>query len=215
MNRPADIHIALADDHTIVRRALTAAIHSLGNFRVVIEADNGIQLIRRLDSQASIPDICILDIDMPHLNGYDTAIRLKKKWPGLKILALSMYFSEYSIIRMFRSGARAYVHKDMSKEELGHALTGLYHNGYYYPEVISGRIIPVLTETKEIRNILLTPREEEMLRYFYSDKSYEEIADELYVSIRTVETFRDLLFKKLGARTRVGLVIYAAQAGFF
>lgn len=207
------IHIALADDHTLVRRGIMHMIHKHESCKVIMEADNGLQLIDQLKRAVQLPDICILDIDMPGLNGYETAKQIHKYWPEIKIMTLTIFFSEYSVIRMLQSGVKGYVCKDRCEKDLIDAIHGVYANEYFYPENVAGIVSSVTTNKKYQSSVRLTRREEVILKALCTEKSYTDIAKELFLSVRTVESHRDNLLKKLGKKSRTGLVVYALSSG--
>ena len=120
------IKIAIADDHGLFRKGLSEIVAGFDNMSIVFEAGNGSELLEQLKKTAQPPDICILDINMPVMNGYETAAALKKEWPKIKVLALSMYDTEFNIIKMLKAGARGYVLKDAEPKELQKALNTIF-----------------------------------------------------------------------------------------
>lgn len=213
MEQKPCISVCVVDDHAIVRRGIASMVNSFRNYQVVLEAADGEQLIGRLKKSAVIPDICLMDIAMPEMDGYDTVAYLRKHWPSIHTIALSVYHEDYNIIKMLRCGARGYISKEADLQQLHTALSHLYQYGHYYPEDISRRVIPALTDPEQYEIAMLSKREEEILGYFCTNMSYAEIAKQLHMSIRTVETYRDTLFRKLQKKTRIGLVTYAIRIG--
>ncbi len=207
-----DIYIGIADDHSLLRRGLADFIDSFGPFKVTIEAANGIELLDKIHSATQLPHICILDVNMPVLNGFDTLLQIRKNWPSVKVLALSMFNNEYAMIRMLRNGASGYLLKNCDPDEFQKALLDIHSKGYYETEVPEKNpgnkqpgeqyLPPAITE-KELQFLILCCNE----------LAYKEIADKMGVSTRRVEDYRDNLFKKLKLNTRTGLVMYAMRAG--
>lgn len=209
-------NIVLADDHVLLRNGLAELVKSLGH-TVLFEANNGKELIAKLNPLL-LPDIILLDINMPEMDGYKTAQWLKANYPGIKVLALSMYDNEAAIIRMLKYGARGYILKDSEPIELKKAIHSLMEKGFYYSELVSGKLIHAINNLEDEGDGLqkLTPlnsRESEFLKYACTELTYKEIADKMFVSPRTIDGYRDALFEKLHVKTRVGLAIYAIKNG--
>src|SRR3954464_407526 len=132
--------VVLVDDHVLLRKGLASLIKTFETYGVLFEADNGKDFISRLKPK-SIPDIVLMDINMPEMDGYDAALWLKNNYPDVKVLALSMYDNENAIIRMFKAGAKGYILKDCDPAELKTALDSLVKKGFYYSEMVTGRLI--------------------------------------------------------------------------
>jgi len=206
------ITVAIADDHTILRKGVIELINSFGPFKVVIDAVNGKDLIEQLEAATTLPHVCVMDINMPELNGYETAAILKQRWPAIKILALSMYSNEYSIIKMLRNGAHGYILKETDPSELQEAILSIYHHSYYHSELVSGRMMSKV-KAHENTELGISDRELEFLTLCATDLTYKEIAEVMNLSPRTVEGYRDSLFNKLNVRSRPGLVVFANKMG--
>src|ERR1700733_6282245 len=199
--------VVLVDDHILLRNGLANLIRSFGGYAVLFEAQNGMDLIRQL-KPCYLPDIVLLDINMPQMDGYDTALWLKHNFPEIKILALSMYDADNSIIRMLKNGAKGYILKDSSPAELRKALDSVVRKGFYYSEMVTGKLIHTLSclegsngpDSPEltIENMLgLNDREVEFLKLACTELTYKEIADQMCLSPRTIDGYRDSLFEKL------------------
>ena len=209
--------VVLVDDHSLLRNGLANLIDSYENFKVLFEADNGKDFIKQLDAN-NLPDLVLLDITMPEMDGYATAAWIKERYPKLKILALSMMDDDYSIIKMLKSGARGYLVKNTKSKELLEALTEIIEKGFYFNEQISNKIAHSVyspsDKTSEFNGLSnLSTKETEFLVHACSEKSYKEIAETMCISPRTVDTYRDSLFQKLNIKTRVGLVMFAIKTG--
>lgn len=213
------IKIALIDDHKLFREGLSELINGFANYRVFLEADNGKQFIDNLNTK-SLPDLVVLDISMPEMDGYDTARWLKEHFPDIKILVLSMFDNENAIIRMMRLGVKGYILKDIRKAELKAALDSLTTKGYYYSDLITGKLISTINKFDDekdpgsLKDIMsLTQREIEFLKLACTEMTYREIADKMCLSVHTIDGYRDALFEKLNIKSRTGIVMYAVKNG--
>jgi two-component system, NarL family, invasion response regulator UvrY len=208
--------IVLTDDHVLLRNGLAALVKSLGH-NVLFEADNGKDLISKLDKK-NLPEVILMDINMPEMDGYNTAQWLKENHAEIKVLALSMYDNENSIIRMLKSGAKGYILKDCEPAELKAAIDAVVSKGYYYSDLVSGKLIHAINKIEDSGSDVntlsnLNERETDFLKYACTELTYKEIADKMFVSPRTIDGYRDALFEKLHVKTRVGLVMYAIKNG--
>ncbi|HMO63374.1 MAG TPA: response regulator transcription factor [Ferruginibacter sp.] len=206
--------IVLTDDHTLLRNGLASVVQALGH-QVLYEADNGNDLVAKL-KKGNIPELVLLDINMPEMDGYETARWLRTHYPDIKVLALSMYDNENAIIRMLKNGAKGYILKDSDPKELRTAIDDVLNKGFYYSELVSGKLIHAINslgeENSSINTVInLTDKETEFLKYACTELTYKEIADKMTVSPRTIDHYRDTLFEKLKVKTRVGLVMYALK----
>lgn len=207
--------IVVVDDHALFRQGLCMLINLFANYTVLFDATNGKDFINKLDTK-NLPDIVLLDINMPEMNGYDTALWIKNNHPEIKILALSTMDADVSIIKMIKCGAKGYILKDTESAELKLAFNEVLSKGFFYNDLISKKILQsmnlLVDESSSVNKILnLNDRELEFLKAACSEKSYAQIAKEMFVSERTIDGYRDSLFKKLNATSRVGLVMYAIK----
>ncbi len=207
--------VAITDDHTLLRTGLTGLVNTFHNFTVMLQAGNGKELQKLLNPK-NLPDIVLMDINMPEMDGYDTAQWLRSTYPQVNILALSMMDTESAIIRMIKNGARGYVLKDAEPGELNEALNAVMTKGYYYNDLVTGKLIFSInklgSEENEIKSLMnLSEKEVAFLKLVCTDFTYKEIADQMNIGIRTVDGFRDALFTKLQVRSRVGLVLFAIK----
>jgi len=208
--------IALVDDHILIRNALSDLLRR-NNYTVVCEADNGKVFFDYLETNP-LPDIILLDINMPVMDGYSTMEEISRKYKEHKVIALSMYDSEQSIFRMIKAGAKGYLLKESQPKELIAAIESVNTLGIYYSEIVNSKLIKglasIVDKDQKKNNVLeFTPKEIEILHQFCTEMSYKEIATKLSLSVRTIEGYRDGLFDKTGINTRVGLVIYAIKTG--
>ncbi|NLR82512.1 response regulator transcription factor [Chitinophaga eiseniae] len=208
-------HVVIVDDHTMFRRGLAALVNLFPGYEVLFDAGNGKELIAQMDSHP-VPDIVLLDISMPEMDGYSTASWLRDHHPGVKVLALSTMDAEVAIIKMIRHGAKGFILKDAEPAELKRAFDEVAAFGYFYNELITRKVISSINNLLDDHSPLsslvkLSERELDFIRLACSEKSYQQIAREMFVSERTVDGYREALFKKLNVATRVGLVIYAVK----
>jgi DNA-binding NarL/FixJ family response regulator len=206
--------IAIVDDHILIAQAIKGIIANFENFETVCECENGQELIDKINTYNVLPDIVLLDISMPVMDGFQTADWLQKNHPEVLVMVLSMQNDEQSVIKMVKNGAKSYLLKNSHPRELESALLKLVENGFYYPEWASKIIFSSINKTSNEALSKLTEREKEFLKYTITEKSYKEIAELMFCSPRTVESYRDNLFEKLNLKTRVGLAVYAIKNGY-
>lgn len=204
------IKIAIVDDHVILRRSLAILIGMFRDFEIILQAGNGHDLISQLNP-LQLPDIILLDITMPGMDGVATAQWLKQNHNGIKVLALSMIRNDQVIIRMLKNGVRGYILKDSEPEVLHQALLDVYHKGYYYNELITP-VIKTREQQNDFPDLVLSAQEIVFIRWACTEKTYKEIADEMNISPRTVDGYRDALFQKLNVSSRVGIALYAIRS---
>ncbi|MFT3823898.1 MAG: response regulator transcription factor [Chitinophagaceae bacterium] len=218
------ITIGVVDDQDIIRSALVCLINSFnepdGNgytYEVTIEASSGENMIEQLHVKSVTPQILLLDVSMPGMDGFEAAIWLKDNRPDCRVLLLSMFEDEATIIRVLRNGIRGYLAKNAPTPELKNAITSMAGRGYYYGESILSRLTSAVNkmqlEEAGTQYTGITERETELLRLLATELTYRDIAEKMDVSPRTVDGFRESLFEKLNVKTRVGLVIYAIKNG--
>lgn len=210
--------IAIVDDHVLLRNGLANLLKDTG-YNVLLQADNGVQFIEKLKNNP-LPEVVLMDINMPLMDGYATTLWLKTNQPSVKVLVLSMLDDETSIIRMFKNGAKGYILKDCHPDELEVAIQSVLQKGFYHSETISGKLIHAINHLGEENEpgqheevIVLNEREIEFLKWICTEFSYKEIADKMGVSPRTVDGYRDHLQEKLDCKGRVGLVLWAIKNG--
>lgn len=209
------IYIAVVDDHALFRKSLHVLIDLFARYQVLFDAANGEDFIHQLDEN-NLPDIVLMDINMPVMDGYLTTSWLKENYPQINVIALSTMDAETSIIKMIKNGANGYLLKDADPEELKYALDEVQRMGYFYNELVSRKImgsIRDLTEADSKLNLFvkLSEREIQFLKFSCTELTYKEIADKMCVSVRTIEGYRDALCEKLNLKTRVGLAVYAIK----
>ena len=201
--------ILLVDDHQLLRKGLMKILNANG-FTDIIEAANGEELIEILKSTR--PDIILLDLHMPKMNGFESMKRIKEVNSNSKVLVLSMLDDHISIIQMIKSGVDGYLIKDSEPKELIHAIEVVLNGGNYYSELVNEQLNSgVLTHDNYIDRNNLSERELEFLTYASSDLTYKQIAEKMFVSVRTIDGYRDSIYQKFNIKTRIGLVIFALK----
>jgi DNA-binding NarL/FixJ family response regulator len=208
--------VAITDDHLLIAKAISSIVDGFKEFEVIYEVENGKALQERISNGKNKPDIVLLDISMPVMDGFATATWLRSTHPEILIMALSVQDDDESLIKMIKAGARGYLHKNVHPAELEKALQTLVSRGMYYPEWATSRVFIKLAQpegTTDSMNITVSEREKEFLQYACTELTYKEIGEKMFCSARTVESYRDSLFEKLGVKTRVALALYAVKIG--
>lgn len=208
--------VMLVDDHVLLRESLAGLINSFEECHVVAVAGNGVEVIEEL-KRGTRPNLVVLDLNMPLMDGYETAKWLQEFHPKIKILTLTMYDSEIALIRLLQIGVRGFLKKDVHPNELKAALLSVGREGYYYSHDTTGKLASLFhknhTNHMSIERSLLTASEIEFLKMASTDMTYKEIAERMNMTPRAVDGYRDTLFDKLEVKSRVGLAIYAVKNG--
>lgn len=212
------IQIALVDDHNLFRKGLVSLIDMIGDkVHIVFEADNGLDMQTKLSSN-SLPDIILMDINMPGMDGFEAVKWLNVHYPTIKVLVVSMIENEESVIKMLKLGVKGYLSKDVEPDELENALDAIYHKGFYYTDFITGKLVHTLTNGSE-KTLLeeahhLNEKEKKFIQLACSELTYNDIAKEMFLSPKTVDGYRNTLFERLQVKSRVGLALYAVKHGY-
>ncbi|MEP7107112.1 MAG: response regulator transcription factor [Ferruginibacter sp.] len=208
--------IILADDHILLRNALASLINTFAGFNVINMAGDGIELIKIIE-EGYIPGIVVLDLNMPKLDGYDTAKWINEYHPEIKILILTMYDSEVALIRLLQVGVRGFLKKDIHPDELKAALNSVARDGFYYSHQTTGKLGNLFRKNSDnhgsIEKAILSDTEINFLKLASTELTYKEIALKMNLTPRIIDNFRDSLFDKLNVKSRVGLAIYAVKNG--
>ena len=202
------IQIALVDDHRLFRSGIASLINNFIGYTVIFEAANGDEMISKIKPDFR-PDIILLDINMPGMNGINTARWLKTAHPEIQIIVLSMFDDAEKVLAMLKLGVRGYLLKDSEPIEFEQALQKVSHGEVYYPEFVTRLLVDSINNPVDFDK--LNTREVEFLKLVATELTYKEIADQMRVSVRTVDGYRDQLFEKLHVKSRVGLVLYAIK----
>jgi len=211
MNRT--INIGLVDDHQLFSKSLEMMLGSFKGFSVVLDARNGIDLQKKIRSIETLPHILLIDVNMPQMDGVQTAVWVKKHYPTIKLAALSMNDNDQSVIDMFKAGCCAYLFKDTHPDDFELALNQIYHKGHYnsdYHQLSYSKVVA----SRQDESFQLTEKEKEFLTLACSDKTYKQIAALMKLSERTVDGYRESLFKKFNVQSRTGMALEAIRRGF-
>jgi two-component system, NarL family, invasion response regulator UvrY len=210
------IKVALADDHVLLRNALATLIDNFGDCRVIHHSDTGRQLTSKIAAGA-VPDVAILDLNMPDMDGFETAQWMMNHYPHARVLMLTMYDSEISLIRLLQVGVKGFLKKDIHPHELKFAIHSVVQSGYYYSNHVTGKLVNLFRSNSDtslnLHSAMLSDQELQFLKLACSDFTYKEIAMKIGLNPRSVETLRNQLFNKLDVKSRVGLAMVAVRHG--
>lgn len=212
------IKVAIADDHKIFRSGVINTLTPYENINVIFEADDGEHLLQLIAQQQ--PDVILMDLKMPNMDGIQATVKVKEKYPHVKIIVLTMYEDDNFIVHLVENGANAYLLKNAEPEEIYEAICTTYEKGFYFNENVNLALLKkVLHKNKQqfkptLKNeVQLNDREQEVLRLICNECTTQEISEQIYLSPRTVEGIRQKLLEKLNVKNSVGLVLYAFRNG--
>lgn len=204
--------IVIVDDHLLFSNSLKKLIEGFADYEVTKQIGNGKDLVDYLSKEKDPPDLILLDVKMPVMDGKATMDWIAMYQPEQKVLVLSMDDDESTIIYMLRKGAKGYVLKDIDPKNFREALNNVLHKGFYHSERVSAVLLGEIYKPED-NEVHLNDRELMFLDLACSDKTYKEIASEMYLSPKTIDGYRAALFKKLDVKSRVGLAMYAIKNG--
>lgn len=213
MKNTNTVKVFITDDHYLLREALCGLVSNFDEFQVIGQASNGIEMLEKFNL-GIVPEVALLDLQMPLLDGIETAKKIKSAFPSVKIIALTMHQEEQKIIKMLRAGASAYLKKDSTPDELKVAILQVMSGHFHYTEMVSTAMMRnVLSESRPLGLTQggLHDRHVEFLKLASSELTYKEVADKMNVSARTIDGYRDDLFHRLNIKSRVGLVLFAIR----
>ncbi|RYG50039.1 MAG: response regulator transcription factor [Chitinophagaceae bacterium] len=206
------IRIAIADDQKLVMKGFVQMLERIEDFEIVAEAKNGRELISMIRVMEQIPDICIVDIRMPQMDGFETVSELKELWPKLRVLVLSVFADEDYVIKMILKGINGYLTKNCDPPILFEAIRSIHENEFFLSDEMSENMMRALKHG-DLSEPKFTPKEQEFLNYCCQDMTYKEIAKAMGTTLKSVHGFRDSLFRKLELHNRIALVMYAIRTG--
>jgi DNA-binding NarL/FixJ family response regulator len=216
MHKDNPIKVALADDHILLRTALASLIDGFENCKVVMQLTNGKELITEF-KKGNLPDVVLLDLNMPEMGGLETAQWLRDNHPGIHVLMLTMYDSELVLIRLLQAGVKGFLKKDIHPDELQYAIRSVMQSGYYYSHNATGKLLNLFRKQADaastIEKTMLNGNEIRFLQLSCTELTYKEIAQEMKLNPRGVDNLRDNLFSRLEVKSRVGLAMYAIRHG--
>lgn len=205
--------VAIIDDHTLFRQGLVSLLSESVEVEIIFEAEDGIDMMRKMKAN-SIPDVILMDINMPNMDGYESTKWVKQNHPEIKVLALSMFEEEKPIIEMLKSGAGGYMLKQSKARDLIHAIKTIHQHHYFMNELVSMKLLNNI-QNPNLKNkgnsIDLSANELKFLELCCSDLTYKQIADIMNLSPFTINNYREALFEKFQTKSRTALVIYALK----
>lgn len=211
-----NIKIAIADDYKIYRDGLKVGLAADENLKIVLEADNGEDLIKGLPEAQ--PDVVVMDLKMPIMDGMEATKEIRKKFNLIKVLVVTMYDDDKFIIHLMEIGANGYLLKNADSDEIRKAIYAVHENGYYFNDLVNKALLKKLVLKGNLKpsfnqNVEFTERELEVLKLICEEKTAAEIGKEIYLSPRSVEGIRQRLIEKVGVRNTAGLVMFAIKNG--
>jgi len=205
--------IAIVDDHTLLASSLEQLILSFENCTVLHISKNGKDFQQKLNTHAEKPDIVLLDINMPVMDGFETALWIKENHPAIKVLALSMEDDEASILKMIQHGAKGYLLKDTPPNILELAIKEIMTHGFYHSDLTANTLMQAFHKVEEPPTNYLRDKELTFLALAATERTYKEIAIEMNLSPKTIDGYRQNLFDRYNIKNRVGLVLFAIKNG--
>lgn len=204
--------VIIVDDHGLLSQAIGELVNQFQEFETVARFGNGQEVIQALKTGTET-DLILMDVNMPLLNGIETTQQISRDFPDIKVLALSVEEDEKTIIAMLKAGAKGYLSKDIPSDLLEEALKATIKNGYYYTANVNQALMESLNKKDELDE--LKEREVEFIKLACSDMTYKEIADQMFLSPKTIDNYRDAVFSKLNVKNRIGLVLFAIKNGIY
>lgn len=201
--------VCIVDDHTLLTNALAGVINQFEDFEVAFSAENGEDFIQKLKTQLSLPDIVLLDLNMPVMDGYETLDWIRENHPDLKVIILTMNDDEPNIIKALRKGASSYLLKNVSPNTLKEAFIQIIEKGVYHNDLVNKALLSSIQHKN--KEIDFKPYELTFLKLICTEMTYKEIAEKMHLSPKTIDGYRQQLFEKLNVKSRVGLVMFALQ----
>ena len=210
------IKIAIADDYKIFRDGLKVGLAADENLEVVLEADNGEDLLNGLENAA--PDVIIMDLKMPIMDGMEATKEVRKRFNSMKVLVVTMYEDDKFIIHLMENGANGYLLKNADSDEILKSIYAVHENGYYFNDLVNKALLKKLVLKGNFKpsfnqDVEFTERELEVLKLICEEKTAAEIAKDIFLSPRSVEGIRQRLIEKVGVRNTAGLVMFAIKNG--
>ena len=218
MNKQKKIQIAIADDYQVFREGIKKCVANDSSLEVILEAENWEELIDGF--KKNLPDVVIMDLKMPVMDGMTATQIIRKDFPGVKVLVVSMYGEEKFIIHLMDIGANGYLLKNAEPEEIRRSIYAVHENGYYFNDAVQPALLKKLSRNNDINptfndNIKLSGEELSVLKLICEEKASAEIAKEMNIDPAALDAILQQLIEKVGVRNNAGLVLYAIKNGIF
>jgi two-component system, NarL family, invasion response regulator UvrY len=215
-NASNKIKVALVDDHVLLRSALASLVDTFEDCMVLFEVSNGKDLVERV-MMGWHPNVILLDLNMPEMDGVETARWVQQNYPEINILMLTMYDSELALIRLLQAGVKGFLKKDIHPSELKFAIQSVFQSGFYYSHNSTGKLMNLFRKqadnTIALEKTMLSEIDLQFLKLACTELTYKEIALKMHLNPRAVDNLRDNLFEKLSVKSRIGLAMYSIRHG--
>jgi len=209
-SKPTKKGIGIVDDQLLFLKSLSTLVNTFNGFATVMDASNGAELLKKLETGV-LPEIILVDVNMPVMDGPATAEQLTQRYPLVKLVALSIKDDDHTIISMLKAGCCAYLLKDIHPDELEKALYEIDSKGYYNADLVNINYRRFIVGNRQDKANKLSEKETIFLQYACSDLTYKEIAAKMKLSERTIDGYRDSVFEKLNVQSRVGMAMEAIR----
>ncbi|MEO6667918.1 MAG: response regulator transcription factor [Ferruginibacter sp.] len=207
------VRIGITDDQQLFLKSLVTLVNTFEGFTTVLDASNGKDLVEKLAASPQLPDIILLDVNMPVMDGITAATEISAKYPGIKLVALSLKDDDITVISMLKAGCCAYLVKDIHPHELEKALNEIYTKGYYNADVTNINYRRLILQDKQKDNLKLTEKELAFIKLSCSELTYKQVAAQMFLAERTIDGYRESVFEKMNVQSRVGMVMEAIRRG--
>jgi DNA-binding NarL/FixJ family response regulator len=206
------ISIAVVDDHTLFRHGISSLLSEYDDINIVFDAANGVDMQEKI-TKHPLPQVILMDITMPLMNGYEATRWIKQNYPSIKVLALSMFEEDEPIIKMLKSGAGGYILKESKASDLVHAIKTVAEHDFFLNKLVSGKLLRSVQDDTVAKqpSTELTANETRFLEFCCTELTYKEIADKMCLSPHTIDNYREALFQKFDIKSRTGLVLFALK----